>query len=270
MRIRMKTGIELFLIVPVLTFAYVVHAQDSMVWNNKKCAVCLTYDDALNVDLDNVVPVLDSLDLKATFYISGYFPAFGNRLAEWKNVAAKGYELGNHSLFHPCEGKAPGREWVKSDYDLNKYSVQRMMDEIKVNNILLNAIDGKIKRTFAYPCGDTKAGNSSYIPQIKNEFIAARGVQGKMQKIGEIDLYDIGAIMVNGHSGKELIDLVQNALRNNQLLVFLFHGVGGEHSLNVSLAAHSQLLHFLKLHEKEIWVAPLIKIAGYIKETTKK
>lgn len=49
------------------------YAQDKAVWNNKKCAVVLTYDDALNVHLDNAIPVLDSLGLKATFYLSGYF-----------------------------------------------------------------------------------------------------------------------------------------------------------------------------------------------------
>jgi sialate O-acetylesterase len=72
--------------------------------------------------------------------------------------------------------------------------------------------------------------------------------------------------MINGQSGDELIDLVKKAENNNDLLVFLFHGVGGDHSLNVSLDAHNKLLYFLKQNEKEIWVAPLIEIAEYVKE----
>ena len=52
----------------------------------------------------------------------------------------------------------------------------------------------------------------------------------------------------------------------NVHLDFLFHGVGGGHSLNVSLAAHSKLLHFLKQNEKDIWIAPMIEVADYIKE----
>jgi sialate O-acetylesterase len=250
----------------VMTLGYRTLAQDKPVWHDKKCAVCLTYDDALNVHLDNVIPILDSLGLKGTFYVSGYFPGFRDRSAEWKSVAQKGNELGNHSLFHPCEGKAPGREWVKSDYDLNNYSMQRLVDEIKAANVLLNAVDGKTKRTFAYPCGDTKIGDSSYVPKINNDFLAARGVEGKMQKIYEIDLYDIGAYMINGQSGNELIDLVKRARDQNDLLVFLFHGVGGEHMLNVSLNAHSQLLHFLKQNEKDVWVAPMVEIAQSIRE----
>jgi sialate O-acetylesterase len=47
--------------------------------------------------------------------------------------------------------------------------------------------------------------------------------------------------------------------------VFLFHGVGGEHSLNVSLEAHSRLLHFLKQNQENIWTAPMVDVAEYIK-----
>jgi peptidoglycan/xylan/chitin deacetylase (PgdA/CDA1 family) len=243
-----------------------ISAQDKAVWHNKKCAVCLTYDDALNIDLDNVVPILDSLGFKGTFYISAYYSGFRERLSEWKSAAEKGNELGNHTLFHPCEGKSPGREWVNPDYDLDKYTIQRLMDEIKMADILLNAVDGKSERTFAYPCGDMKAGDSSYVSKIKDEFIAARGVEGKMQRMEDVDLYNIGSYVINGQSGDELVGLAKKAIEQNALLVFLFHGVGGEHSLNVSLEAHGRLLHFLKQNEKDIWVAPLVEIAKYIKE----
>jgi peptidoglycan/xylan/chitin deacetylase (PgdA/CDA1 family) len=240
------------------------YAQDQRPWNKKQCAVCLTYDDALNVDLDRVAPALDSLGLMGTFYVSGFFPSFKLRSTEWRAVAGKGHELGNHTLFHPCTGSLPGREWVKPDYDLNNYSIQRMVDEITMANVLLKAIDGKTKRTFAYPCGDSKVGDSSYVPNIKTDFVAARGVQGKMERLDAIDLYDIGSYMVNGQTGDELIALVKKAMEAHTLIVFLFHGVGGEHSLNVSAEAHSQLLHYLKENEASVWVAPLVEIAEYV------
>ena len=41
-------------------------------WHGKKCAVVLTYDDAIDQHLDNAVPVLDSLHLKATFYLTAF------------------------------------------------------------------------------------------------------------------------------------------------------------------------------------------------------
>lgn len=54
-------------------------------------------------------------------------------------------------------------------------------------------------------------------------------------------------------------------MSTNTLLVFLFHGVGGEHSLNVSLPAHRELLQFLKQNEKDIWIAPMLEVAEFIK-----
>jgi peptidoglycan/xylan/chitin deacetylase (PgdA/CDA1 family) len=260
----------IFLIFFFTIFSSMITAQDKAPWHGKKCAVCLTYDDALKAQLDNVVPLLDSLDLKGTFYLPGYFPGFKDYMSEWKLVAEKGNELGNHTLFHPCESKPTGRDFVTPDYDLNNYSVRRIVDEIKMDNILLKALDGKTKRTFAYPCGDTLAGDSSYVNEIKSEFVGARGVEGKMQKINEIDLFDIGSYMINGEPGDSLISLVKQAMAGNDLLVFLFHGVGGGHSINVSIKAHSKLLHFLKQNENNIWIAPLAKVAEYIKEYQQK
>ncbi|MDZ7691647.1 MAG: polysaccharide deacetylase family protein [Balneolaceae bacterium] len=92
--------------------------KDTSPWNGKQAAVALTYDDALAVQLQHAVPLLDSLDLKATFYLTGYFPGFRNHIDAWKEVAVNGHELGNHTLFHPCKG-GPGREWVQPDYDLS-------------------------------------------------------------------------------------------------------------------------------------------------------
>lgn len=251
----------MLLVIPLATTA---SAQNNAAWNGKKCAVSLTYDDALNVHLDNAVPLLDSLGLKATFYLSGFFPSFRERATEWKSVAAKGHELGNHTLFHPCDGTLPGREWVKADYDLSKYTMQRLLDEISMGNILLKAVDGKSKRTFAYPCGEVKIGDESYATKITNQFVGARSVEGKMERITEIDLSSIGSYMISGQSGEELIALVKQALEHNALIVFLFHGVGGEHDLNVSLDGHRQLLQFLKQNEESIWVAPMVEIAEYI------
>jgi len=72
-------------------------AQQADQWNNKQCAVVLTYDDALNVHLDNVIPALDSLGLKGTFYIIGNSPVLSKRMSEWRLAAKHGHELGNHA-----------------------------------------------------------------------------------------------------------------------------------------------------------------------------
>jgi sialate O-acetylesterase len=242
-------------------FMLAATAQKVNQWHAKKSAVVLTYDDALPQQLDNAIPVLDSLNLKATFYLTAFFAK--DRLNDWKKIATHGHELGNHTLNHPCVG-GKGREWVKSDYDLNNYTVQRMVDEVKMTNVFLQALDGKTKRTFAFTCGDMKIGDTSFIDNLKNDFVAARAVRNEMHTIDKIDLYNVDCYVVNNHNAAQMIEWVKKSVETNSLLVILFHGVGGGNSLNVSVAEHSKFLHYLKQHDKEIWIATMMDVAEYI------
>jgi peptidoglycan-N-acetylglucosamine deacetylase len=256
----MKTVLMLLMLVCSLT----CFAQTNRAWEGKKCAVVITYDDAIDQHLDNAVPLLDSLGLKATFYITAYSPSMQTRLNDWKKLTITGHELGNHTLYHPCIG-GKGREWVKPDYDMSKYSVQRMIDETRMTNLFLQALDGKTKRTFAFTCGDMKIGDSSFINAMKSDFVAARAVRNQLHTINEIDLYNVDCYVVNGETGTQLIDWAKKAVETNSLLVILFHGVGGGNSLNVSLPAHREFLQFLKQQEKDIMIAPMITVAEHIK-----
>ena len=249
----------------LLTQGSILKAQDTGVWNNKQCAVVLTYDDAIDVDLDNAIPALDSLNLKGTFYLIGSSPAVNKRLNEWRLAAKKGHELGNHSLFHPCDGSLPGRGFVTPETDLSKYTVTRAVNEIKQNNTLLKAIDGKDERTFAFPCGDLTINGAKFYDGLKSDFVAARGVAAGMPNAAQVDLTNINCYMINGQSAEYMIGLVKQAQQTHTLLVFLFHGVGGGHNLNVSLTEHSKLLHYLKQNEKDIWVAPMVDVTKKIK-----
>lgn len=261
----MRTKSILLIILTFIIFKNTL-AQQTKTWNNKECAVILTYDDALNVHLDNVIPTLDALSLKGTFYLIGGAAVVSNRIPEWRLAALHGHELGNHSLLHPCDGSLPGRSWVTSETDLNNYTLQRAVNEIRITNTLLKAIDGKTERTFAFPCGDILVENVSFYDDLKIDFVGARGTEPVLQGVDEINLDSINAFVIDGHTGDYMIDLVKKAIESNTLLVFLFHGVGGEHPINVSLEAHNELLQFLKQQEQYIWNAPLVDVANYVKE----
>jgi peptidoglycan/xylan/chitin deacetylase (PgdA/CDA1 family) len=255
----------LFVTLVIFSCSAISHAQAP--WNKKKCAVALTYDDALHVHLDNAIPILDSLGLKGTFYLSASMPGCRDRMDEWRLAAQHGHELGNHTLFHPCIGGMPGRQWVMPERDLNRYSMDRFVDEIRMTNIFLKALDGKSTRTFAYTCGDTLVQGQSVIPRITTDFVSARGVKSDLVPLKTKNVYNVPAYGIAGQSGAEMINMVKEAMRTNSAIVFLFHGVGGEHGLNVDLKAHRELLTFLKANEKDIWVAPFIDVTEYIKST---
>jgi peptidoglycan/xylan/chitin deacetylase (PgdA/CDA1 family) len=254
----------------VTFFINISHAQTTGPWKGKKCAVVLTYDDGLDVHITHALPVLDSLGLKATFYVADYNGALQSQIPAWRAAAAKGHELGNHTLFHPCEGGRPGREFVSADYDLNNYSLRRITSEILAMNAVLHAIDGKTNRTFAFPCGDTKVHDTAYFDPLQKDFIAARGVVPSLPAIDKINLYNLPCYGVNNNTAEEMIQWVQQAEASQGLLVILFHGVGGGHGLDVSLTAHSRLLHYLKQHEKDIWIAPMVTVASYIRDKQNK
>lgn len=239
--------------------------QGLKVWNNKQCAVVLTYDDAIDIDLDNVIPALDSVKLKGTFYIIGSSPVVNSRLDEWRAAAKNGHELGNHALFHPCDGSFPGRSWVSPDHDLSKYTINRAVDEIRANNVLLKAIDGKNERTFAYPCGDLKIGGVEFYTALRKDFVGARGVTGGLQTAAQVDLDNIECYGIQNQPAEYMIDLVKKAQQTHTLCVFLFHGVGGGHGINEDRTAHTKLLQYLKAHQKDIWVATMVDAARNIR-----
>ena len=101
---------------------------------------------------------------------------------------------------------------------------------------------------------------------MKDELIAARAVRSEMHTIEEVDLYSMDSYAIVGESGQEMISMVENAIENKSLLIFLFHGVGGEHSMDVSLEAHRELLEYLKAKETEVWTAPLIDVVKNIEQ----
>jgi len=241
-------------------------AQTGGPWQGKKCAVVLTYDDAIDQHLDNAVPVLDSLGLTATFYITANSISVRNRMKEWKALADRGYELGNHTLYHPCMG-GPDRAWVRPEYDLKNYTVQQMVEEMRMTNTFLQALDGKSRRTFAYTCGDMKVGDSLFMNGMKKDFVAARAVRNEMHKINEIDLYSVDCFVVNGESSAQLIGWAKKAMETNSLLVVLFHCVGGGNALNVVVSDHREFLKFLKQNEKDMMITTLINVSDYIRTT---
>jgi peptidoglycan-N-acetylglucosamine deacetylase len=260
----MKTR-NIILFVGVSMVAAMGNAQAQKLWGGKQCAVVLTYDDALDVHLDKAIPGLDSVGFKGTFYLSAAMPGFTGRMEDWRKAARKGHEMANHSMFHPCAGDQPGRTWVSADYDLAHYSVRRMTDEIRMNNVVLHLLDGKTKRTFAYPCGDMTAGGVSYVDSIRNEFVAARGTKSEIiTNIKGMDFFNVSSYVVSQHTGDALIQVVKDTMKQKGLIVFMFHGVGGGHNINVDLKAHQQLLHFLKQNEKSVQVTTFIDVVEQI------
>jgi peptidoglycan/xylan/chitin deacetylase (PgdA/CDA1 family) len=64
---------------------------------NQRAAVTLTYDDALPVHWQHVGPELESAGLRGTFNVMPH-ATFDKHVEQWREMAARGHELGNHLL----------------------------------------------------------------------------------------------------------------------------------------------------------------------------
>lgn len=233
--------------------------------NGAKAAVSLAYDDTLASQLDVALVQLNQHQLKASFYLQLSSPLLTARLSEWRAAAAQGHELGNHTLFHQCSASKPGRDWVAAENDLDNISAVQLVQQIRLANSMLFAIDGKTERTFTAPCGDGLAGGQSYLPLIYDDFIAIKAKTGPVvTTMAQLNVHAVDVIAPVGSSGSELIALVKQAAQYGTMVNFTFHGIGGDH-LSVSADAHAELLAYLAANRDTYWTDTFINIMQYVK-----
>jgi sialate O-acetylesterase len=222
-----------------------------------RAAVCLTYDDGVDVHLDHAIPDLEAVNLRGTFYIPGSSTSLAARMDEWRAAEKRGHELGNHSIFHPClriSAKGARRAWLAAERELERYTVPQMIAELRAMNTTLLAVDGQHSRTYAYNCSDQMAGGKSFVDALRPLFPAARG--GEDRELADprtVDLHFVPSWMVDRVSGEEMIRFVEDAIAGGSLAVFMFHGVGGGHNINVDREAHRALLAWLSANRDRVW-----------------
>jgi hypothetical protein len=251
-------------------FAIQIFAQDTFPWpNNAKAGVCLTYDDGLDCHLDTAHVDLNRYNLKGSFYCTGKSKSLINRMDDWRQLVTEGHELGNHSLFHPCIKFREDDvvfDWVKPEYDLANYTIEQIIAELEIANVLLHAVDGKIKRTYAYTCGDHQVGGQNFSDKISHLFTGARAAGDLPESMNDVNLYEVPSWCVNENSGKDMIAYVEQAVEKGTLAVIMFHGIGAN-NLRVSRKAHAELLAHLAQNPDRFWVATFRDIVDYIRTT---
>ena len=235
----------------------------------KMASVSLSYDDGLPCHHELVAPLLGRLGIRATFY-PFIMSEIRNSPEAWKQVAAMGHELGNHSLFHPCRqsSKEPF-PWLDARYDLRGYSLNNFRDELLAANFVLQLIDGKTERTYGNTCCHLTVGPEGHEipmkPVLEELFVAARGEGKNPAHQTVIDPYNVGCVDGDGKSLQELQGFVEQAAQGNKWLIFMFHGVGeGTHDLFVEEAVHRQFAEWLSAR-KDLRIDTVLNIGKSLK-----
>jgi peptidoglycan-N-acetylglucosamine deacetylase len=224
----------------------------SIVWpHHKKATIVLTYDDALLSQLDTAVPQLKQAGLTATFFLTADLDY--NTLPRWRSVEKAGFELGNHTLYHPCS--------TAEDNPVSAagYTAYQMVREIEVMNWLLFAIDGQRARTYAYPCAETLAGGKDYVDSLRHyKSVKYARIGGDTDAVitdfAHLDLLRVPSLGLEENTpASVLIGFVKRVEKTGGMGVIMFHGIGGDY-ITTSAAVHQELLNYLKKNSQTIWV----------------
>lgn len=230
-----------------------------------KAAVSLSYDDALDSQLDHAIPALDRHGLKATFYLQLSRDPVRLRMEEWRKAARNGHELGNHTLFHQCSGSLPDRAWVEPQRNLDTTTAAQMQDQILLANVMLKALDGRDERTLTIPCGDTRAQDGDYRLRVAPAFVAIKwGSGGVIADMARLDPAAVPVDVPVGVTGAQLIARGEEAAKRGTMVNFTFHGIGGDY-LTVSNEAHEQLLDYLAAHRDIYWTDTFVNVMRYVR-----
>jgi peptidoglycan/xylan/chitin deacetylase (PgdA/CDA1 family) len=178
-------------------------------------------------------------------------------------VAKAGFELGNHTLYHPCR--------FTSDNPVSSagYTAFDMVREIEVMNWMLFAIDGKTARTYAYPCAETAVGGKDYVDTLRNykpvKYARIGGDTGAViTDFAHLDLLRIPSLgLEDNASASELLSFVKRVQKSGGMGIIMFHGIGGDY-ISTSTAVHQELLDYLKKNSDTIWVPTFQQAMDYV------
>jgi peptidoglycan/xylan/chitin deacetylase (PgdA/CDA1 family) len=233
----------------------------SMTWpHHKQATIVLTYDDALQSQLDTAVPQLKRAGFKATFFLTSDIDYI--TMPQWRKLAREGFELGNHTLYHPCP-PTPDNPVSSADY-----TAHQMVWEIETMNKFLFALDGNTDRTYAYPCAETLAGGKDYVDTLRAYHSIKYARTGGDNTSIITDFAHLDTLRVpsfgldEGTSAAELIAFVKNVVARGGMGVIMFHGIGGDY-ITTSSAAHQALLDYLAANKKSIWVTTFQEAMDY-------
>jgi peptidoglycan-N-acetylglucosamine deacetylase len=239
---------------------------------NKQAAVSFTYDDALDVHLDYAMPDLEAHGFRGTFFIPTRVPglkAWAQRPGDWKAAAQRGHEIANHSQLHPCSNK---ESWVDPKRAVELYDLAKIEAELRAADDDIAAVVGtRGPRTYAYPCGIDWVGEEriSYRPVADRLFVASRTGGGKLMDPATCEFASIPSFSLSQrHRIEEATEFVDRAIDEGKWAVFIFHGVGGGHSLYINRDFHRQLLAYVAERMDRIACGTFIEIVRQIRAAT--
>ena len=243
-----------------------VEKRSDFQWpEGKKMALSLTFDDARLSQVDTGIPLLNKYSVKATFYLSPDNMIL--RLEEWKKAVAKGHDIGNHTLLHPCSGNFA---WSK-DHALEDYTLEKMNRELDSASNLIKRMLDTHPVSFAFPCGQTFVGRGnmtrSYVPVIAEKFETGRGWLGECPNNPAFcDMSQLIGMVLDSKSFEQILTLIEEAKSKGLWLIFAGHEMNVSGFQTSLLDTIEAICKYASDPANGIWIDNVHNIAAYVKE----
>ena len=266
-----KNVVNIFLVLFILSIHINGEAQTTSKFSwpkGKEAAISLSFDDGRYSQVESGTALLDSLDVKATFYVVP--AAVEERLDGWKKAVTSGHEIGNHSLYHPCSGNFV---WSR-EHALENYTLDSMRYELTEANRRIQELLGVKPNVFAYPCGQKFTGRGintkSYVPLIAEMFISGRGFLEETPNDPVFtDFAQITGIESDGKDFEQILPLLQEAKKKGQWVVLAGHEMGESGLQTTRLTMLRKLIAYAQDPDNKIWIAPVGTVTSYIQQRRK-
>ncbi|HXP89861.1 MAG TPA: polysaccharide deacetylase family protein [Fibrobacteria bacterium] len=208
-------------------------------WNGNTGAVSFTYDDGRPSQLTNLVPQLDNLGIKVTFFLAYGIYNFPGNESQWTAVAKKGHELANHT------------------YDHNTPTSTNVVQMATV----LRGMDPSIEAvSFAYP--NCTVTNESY---VSAEAFIGRGCGSTTYAWGTqpSDWENVQGLIVTSSNISPATTLINSAKSGNSWAVILNHDVETSGSDIYYLTPTDNQTMLNSAITAKVWVAPYGTVGAY-------
>ena len=216
------------------------------------------------------MPLLDELELKATFYVNPVYSLdwFKNK-ERWRQLAITGHEIGNHTDKHPCSchhSFRPGDDYCLERLPMEEI-VRSIEDAEKAIRSLLPVPQSYAPRSFAYPCYQSHVGagvhRRSYVPEVARRYLAARaGWYGDNDPL-TVDMAYLYSFTGDFKSAAAVIQHIDAAVAKGYWAIIVFHGIGAEWN-RIEVSEFEKIVRYLAANRDHIWIDTVTKIAEYI------
>jgi peptidoglycan/xylan/chitin deacetylase (PgdA/CDA1 family) len=231
----------------------------------RRGAVSVTFDDARESQVDVGIPLLDTLGVKATFYVLP--DGARKRLEGWRRAAAHGHEVGNHTASHPCTGNfAFSRRNALEDYTLG-----RIEKDVEEASLFVAREVGRRPVSFAYPCGQTfvgrGAGVQSYVPVVARAFRTGRLYLGEDANDPEVcDLAQLLAVGFDGLAFEDVRPLLEKAAAEGRWLILAGHEIGdGKAPQTTRSDTLAAVCRYAKDPANGLWIDTVDAVAAHVR-----